>query len=241
MQEEMNEKTVSLIIRGTKITAVVLKDAMKMFLRHTSNRVSNSRDGKGTSGIQKQALQPGTGDRTGKTSLRKMMKDGSELSNIEITDENIKSFEKIARKYSIQFSLMKDKSRDPPRYLVFFKARDVDVMQAAFREYTGTTLNRKARPSIRKKLQNVIAQQRKAKHRERERTHEKAQKTAECHCTAAQGKTQGARENPRESARAVLINEGRHAARAIVNCMDVTNLTKLREVFQAGAGQLMQE
>ena len=113
MQEEMNEKTVSLIIRGTKVTAVVLKDAMKMFLRHTSNRISNSRDGKGISGDQKQALQPGTGDRTGKTSLRKMMKEGSELSNIEITDENIKSFEKIARKYSIQFSLMKDKSHDP--------------------------------------------------------------------------------------------------------------------------------
>ncbi len=168
MQEEMNEKTVSLIIRGTKVTAVVLKDAMKMFLRQTSNRVSNGRDGKGTSEKQKQVSQ------TGKTSLRKMMKEGSELSNIEISDENIKSFEKIARKYSMQFSLMKDKSHDPPRYLVFFKARDVNVMQAAFREYTGATLNRKTRPSIRKKLQNVIAQQRKAKHRERERTHEKA-------------------------------------------------------------------
>ena len=168
MQEEMNEKTVSLIIRGTKVTAVVLKDAMKMFLRQTSNRGSNGRDGKGTSEKQKQVSQ------TGKTSLRKMMKEGSELSNIEISDENIKSFEKIARKYSIQFSLMKDKSHDPPRYLVFFKARDVNVMQAAFREYTGATLNRKTRPSIRKKLQNVSAQQRKAKHRERERTHEKA-------------------------------------------------------------------
>ena len=168
MQEEMNEKTVSLIIRGTKVTAAVLKDAMKMFLRQTSNRVSNGRDGKGTSEKQKQVSQ------TGKTSLRKMMKEGSELSNIEISDEKIKSFEKIARKYSVQFSLMKDKSHDPPRYLVFFKARDVNVMQAAFREYTGVTLNREARPSIRKKLQNVIAQQRKAKHREREKTHEKA-------------------------------------------------------------------
>jgi hypothetical protein len=95
MQEEMNEKTVSLIIRGTKVTAVVLKDAMKMFLRQTSNRGSNGRDGKGTSEKQKQVSQ------TGKTSLRKMMKEGSELSNIEISDENIKSFEKIARKYSM--------------------------------------------------------------------------------------------------------------------------------------------
>ena len=46
MQEEMNEKTVSLIIRGTKVTAVVLKDAMKMFLRQTSNKVSKSGDAK---------------------------------------------------------------------------------------------------------------------------------------------------------------------------------------------------
>ena len=81
MQEEMNEKTVSLIIRGTKVTAVVLKDAMKMFLRQTSNRGPNGRDGKGTSDKQKQVSQ------TGKTSLRKMMKEGSELSNIEISDE----------------------------------------------------------------------------------------------------------------------------------------------------------
>ena len=46
MQEEMNEKTVSLIIRGTKVTAVVLKDAMKMFLRQTSTRGSNGREEK---------------------------------------------------------------------------------------------------------------------------------------------------------------------------------------------------
>lgn len=111
MQEEMNEKTVSLIIRGTKVTAVVLKDAMKMFLRQTSNRISNGRDGKGASDKQKQVSQPE--GRTGKTSLRKMMKEGSELSNIEISDENIKSFDKIARKYSMQFSLMKDKSHEP--------------------------------------------------------------------------------------------------------------------------------
>ena len=63
MQEEMNEKTVSLIIRGTKVTAVVLKDAMKMFLRQTSNRVSNGRDGKGTSDKQKQVSQPGRPNR----------------------------------------------------------------------------------------------------------------------------------------------------------------------------------
>lgn len=31
---------------------------------------------------------------------------------------------------------------DPPRYYVFFKARDADVMTAAFKEYTGKSLNK---------------------------------------------------------------------------------------------------
>ena len=166
MQEEMNEKTVSLIIRGTKVTAVVLKDAMKMFLRQTSNRVSNGRNGKGTSEKQRQVSQPGIG----KTSLRKMMKEGSELSNIEISDENIKSFEKIARKYSMQFSLMKDKSHDPPRYLVFFKARDAEVMDAAFNEYSSKVNAHAKRPSIRKLLSQNIE---KAKHMQREKVKQK--------------------------------------------------------------------
>ena len=68
------------------------------------------------------------------------MNQGCQLSNIEVTDGNIKSFEKCARKYSIDFSLKKDTSISPPRYFVFFKAKDVDVMTAAFKEYTGKSL-----------------------------------------------------------------------------------------------------
>ena len=92
-------------------------------------------------------------------------------TNIEITDKNIKSFEKIARKYSIDYSLKKDKSEDPPKYLVFFRAKDVDVMTAAFKEYTGVTLKKSRKVSIRKRLQKAI--ERSAKHREREKVKQK--------------------------------------------------------------------
>ena len=93
----------------------------------------------------------------GKKTLNEMLRDGSELSNIEITDNNIRSFEKVARKYSIAYSLKKDRSSDPPKYLVFFRAKDVDVMTAAFREYTGATLLKSRRASIRKRLQKAIS------------------------------------------------------------------------------------
>ena len=69
-----------------------------------------------------------------------MIADGSKLSNIEITDGNIRSFERVARKYGISYSLKKDKSQNPPRYLVFFRAKDKKVIEAAFREYTGKYL-----------------------------------------------------------------------------------------------------
>lgn len=41
------------------------------------------------------------------------------MSNIEVTDKNIKSFEKVARKYGVDFAIKKDKSVTPPKYLVF--------------------------------------------------------------------------------------------------------------------------
>ena len=97
------------------------------------------------------------------------MKQNVQLSNIEITDGNIKSFERVAKKYSIDFSLKKYVTADPPRYYVFFKARDADVMTAAFKEYTGQTLNKDKKPSVRKKLQQAITKSL-AKHRELEKT-----------------------------------------------------------------------
>ena len=62
----------------------------------------------------------------------------------------------VARKYSIDYSLKKDKSVDPPKYLVFFRAKDVDVMTAAFKEYTGVALKKSRKVSIRKRLQKAI-------------------------------------------------------------------------------------
>ena len=107
----------------------------------------------------------------GKQSLKKLMRQGSQLTNIEITDKNIKSFDRVARKYSIDYSLKKDSSTDPPRYLVFFKAKDVDVMTKAFQEYAGVSMKKEKKVSIRKKLQ--IAKERVAKQRERDKTKQK--------------------------------------------------------------------
>ena len=163
MQDEVNEKTVSLCIRCGKVTANLLKAAMKKALTKMEQEKQKLQG-------QKQPKQDKE-DKTykGKQSMDKLLKQNVQLSNIEITDGNIKSFERVAKKYSIDFSLKKDVNADPPRYYVFFKARDADVMTAAFKEYTGQSLNKDKKPSVRKKLQQAISKSLK-KHRELEKT-----------------------------------------------------------------------
>ena len=62
----------------------------------------------------------------------------TDIINIEVTDGNIKSFEWVARKYNVDFAVKKDKTRDPPEYVVFFKGRDADAVAQVFKEDDGS-------------------------------------------------------------------------------------------------------
>lgn len=160
MQEEVNNKVISLSVRTAKITADLLRAAIRKYLAEMEKQKARA-----VSGPKKQT-QP-----KGKQSLKKMMDQGSELKNIEITDNNIRSFDRVARKYGIAYSLKKDISEEPPKYMVFFKAKDVDVMTAAFKEYAGINLKKSKRVSVRKKL--ILAKERVAKQRERQKEKQK--------------------------------------------------------------------
>ena len=135
MQDEVNEKTIALYIKTGKLTAQTLQKAMKAILS------------KG----KKQLAKPPQG----KQSLKQLMKQNAGVSNIEITEGNIKAFESTAKKYGIDFALKKDATESPPRYLVFFKGRDADVLTAAFKEFSAKKLTQEKKPSIRKLLSTL--------------------------------------------------------------------------------------
>ena len=109
MQDEVNTKVVAIAIKGGKITAEVLKKALAKFIEEIEK-------------AEKQASQPKT--YRGKQSIKHLVEQNAAISNIEVTDGNIKSFERTANKYGIDYALKKDTSEQPPRYLVFFKGRD---------------------------------------------------------------------------------------------------------------------
>lgn len=132
MQEEVTQKTIAISIQAGKLTASVMQKALKKLLAAGKNKLRQPHKGKQT--------------------LRQLMKQNTGVSNIEITNDNIKAFEQTAKKYGIDFALKKDVSVEPPRYMVFFKGRDADVLTAAFKEFTAKNLDREKRPSIRKLL-----------------------------------------------------------------------------------------
>ena len=150
MQEEITQKTLALCVEASKMTAQLLQQAMKKVLADMEKHKKNPQL------------------RHGKQTLRQLMKHNTGVSNIEITDQNIRAFSATAKKYGIDFALKKDTSGEIPRYLVFFKGRDADVITAAFREFSAKNLEKEKKPSIRKELEQA-KQQSKAQHRQREK------------------------------------------------------------------------
>lgn len=131
MQDEVRDKSVALVInvgkKGGRMTEELLKWAIREYM--------------------KQAKAP----HHGKQSVKTLVRQGDGVQNIEITDKNIKSFEKVARKYGVTYAL--HRSTEAGRYYVFFKAKEADALNAAFAEYTQKVLKReKEKPSLRKQL-----------------------------------------------------------------------------------------
>lgn len=108
---------------------------------------------------------------SGKQSLNKLMKDSSSLQNIEITDKNIKSFEESARAYNITYALKKTTAETPPKYIVYFKGKDLEQVYKAFKDYERKQLTKGDRPSVVEKIKAI--QQEQSKQVQRERTREK--------------------------------------------------------------------
>ena len=60
---------------------------------------------------------------------------------MEIDKDGIRDFERLAKKYGVDFAVKrKDKSVDPPRYLVFVRSKDADALDAICKEHQARSL-----------------------------------------------------------------------------------------------------
>ena len=141
MQEEVENRTVTLAVRSAKLTGDVLKQAISKYLAYRKKKA------KGKAAL---SVKP-----SGKQTVKELVGQNQGVSNIEVTEKNIKGFERVARKYGVDYAVKKDCSGEIPKYLVFFKARDADALTAAFTEYSRKAEKKKEKPSVIKLIRSL--------------------------------------------------------------------------------------
>jgi hypothetical protein len=158
MQEEVDSRTVALVINTAKLTGRVFIAAIRKFLEHQSVKK-----------YQKAEVIP-----HGKQSVKQLIGQNQGVTSIESNDPDIRAFEKVARKYGVDYAIKKVKDDSGKhKYVIFFKGRDNDAITAAFREYTAKAMEKARKPSILKKLQEIGAvMQNQVKERTKEKKRE---------------------------------------------------------------------
>ena len=154
VQEEVEQKTFNIVVSTTKLTARTVLNAGRTALQQYQSKLLADKS-------------------SGKQSVRMLLRQNRGVSSVEIDKTNIKGFERYAKKYGIDYAIRKDSSEVPPRYLVFFKAPDVEVFNAAFKEYSASLLRKTKRPSVLEKLHKLVQAAAelpgKVRHKEQER------------------------------------------------------------------------
>ena len=147
MQEEVESRTVNLAISTSKLTARTIVSAVRGYLNHRKT-------------VSARKAHTAEKEPSGKQTVKELLGQGQGVTNIDIAKTDLRGFESVARKYGIDYAIRKDSSVQPPKYLVFFKAKDNDAMTAAFNEYTQKALKKEERPSVLqqlKKLKEIVA------------------------------------------------------------------------------------
>lgn len=137
MQEEVENRTVNLAISTTKLTTRYIIAGLRTFNQYRKNKK-----------LQK-ARDPAI---HGKQTVKQLLGQNQGATNVEIDKTGIKDFERLAKKYGVDFAVRKDKSVDPPRYIVFVRAKDADALDAICKEHQAMALTKGKKPSVLEQL-----------------------------------------------------------------------------------------
>lgn len=127
MQEELEQRTVSISVQAAKLSGRVLKAAIAATLRKME--------------------QERTTPKVGRNSMKRLTYKDPGANTIEVSGR-IRSFERYARKHQVRYHIEKNPDTAPPTWTVYFKANQADALTAAFKEYTRKDLARDSRPSL---------------------------------------------------------------------------------------------
>ena len=129
INEEIARKTLSLEIKAAKVTGKLLLTLLKKL-----------------GGLEKLVKVNGN-----QVKLKDMAKKG-QLEEIPVEEAELKELKKELNKYGVKFSVMKDK--ETGKYAVFFQAKDMKMMEKAFKNALARSERKTERKeSVRKNIE----------------------------------------------------------------------------------------
>ena len=159
MQEDIENKSLTLIINTGKLTGRTMATAFMKLLRYSRNRIREHRD-----------VKP-----QGKQSVKKLIAQNQGVEKTELADrEEAKTFDRFARQYGVDYAIRKGISEDgKPRYILFFKARDRAAIDQAMAAYATAwkQQHRRERPPVEQVLdpaRELVPERSRGRHREME-------------------------------------------------------------------------
>ena len=115
INEEIARKTLNMEMRASKVTGQIIVDLIRKLLKESEK----------IGGLEKLV-----GSKGNEVKLKDMVKKG-QLEEIPVEETELKELKKELNRYGVKFSVMKDK--ESGKYSVFFQAKDMKVMDKAFK------------------------------------------------------------------------------------------------------------
>ncbi|HGI2820905.1 TPA: PcfB family protein [Streptococcus agalactiae] len=115
INEEIARKTLNMEVKAAKVTAKLLLTLLKKLMKEAEK----------LGGLEKLVNANGN-----EVKLKDMVKKG-QLEEIPVEEAELKELKKELNRYGVKFSVMKDK--ESGKYSVFFQAKDMKVMDKAFK------------------------------------------------------------------------------------------------------------
>lgn len=115
INEEIARKTLNMEVRAGKVTGKILLDLIRKLLKESEK----------IGGLEKLV-----GSKGNEVKLKDMVKKG-QLEEIPVEETELMELKKELNRYGVKFSVMKDK--ESGKYSVFFQAKDMKVMDKAFK------------------------------------------------------------------------------------------------------------
>lgn len=141
MQEEVEMRAVTLAISTSKLSGRLLKAAIAQILKEAQKEKPPE-------------------IKHGKQSVKELLEKDAGASSIEASKLRIGSFDRVARKYGVDYAVYREKTPgDKDKFYIFFKGRDADAISAAFKEYSANQIRKETnRQSVVAHLHKVAEQ-----------------------------------------------------------------------------------